>query len=203
MEAAIVNTSNNVMISKKVGEYIDLFKISAKKTAEGVLEMARVVYEAKKLGASEFGVFCDQIGYPTDSSTIRKLKSIGEKYEFLLSRSKSLPTSWTTLYQVSRLSAELIDQKINEGVISPHLDGKGLAVRLGLAEPSASKDVPNGTGTHLSFSVDMDLIPSPQLKLKLKYLLDELENTMKAKIVKSASLEAFLGEPQIELAKAA
>jgi hypothetical protein len=47
------------------------------------------------------------------------------------------------------------------------------------------------------------MVPSPQLKMKLQFLLDELENTMKAKVTKSASLEAFLGEPQVELAKAA
>ncbi len=203
MSNAIVNTLNTNIISKQVTEYANQFKVQAKKTAEGVLEMARVVFDAKQLGTADFEVFCSEVGYKSDSSTIRKLKSIGEKYQFLLSRSKSLPTSWTTLYQVSRLTAEVIDQKINEGVITPNLDGKGLAARLGLAEPSAPKAVPNGTGKNMTFSVDLEMAPSPQLKMKLQFLLDELENTMKAKVTKSASLEAFLGEPQVELAKAA
>jgi hypothetical protein len=200
MSNAIVNSSNSIIISKQVTLYANQFKVQAKKTAEGVLEMARVVYDAKQLGTADFEVFCSEVGYKSDSSTIRKLKSIGEKYQILLSRSNSLPTSWTTLYQVSRLSAEVIDQKINEGVITPHLDGKGLAARLGLAEPVAPKAVPNGTGNNLSFSVDLELVPSPQLKLKLQYLLNELETIMKAKVTKSASLEAFLGESQVELA---
>jgi hypothetical protein len=46
----------------------------------------------------------------------------------------------------------------------------------------------------------LELVPSPQLKLKLQYLLNELETIMKAKVTKSASLEAFLGESQVELA---
>ncbi len=96
MNSTIVNTSNTTIITKQVTEYANQFKVQAKKTAEGVLEMARVVFEAKKLGATDFEVFCSEVGYKSDSSTIRKLKSIGEKYEFLLSRSKSLPTSWTT-----------------------------------------------------------------------------------------------------------
>jgi hypothetical protein len=203
MSKAIVNTSNTNIISKQVTEYANQFKVQAKKTAEGVLEMARVVFDAKQLGTADFEVFCSEVGYKSDSSTIRKLKSIGEKYQFLLSRSKSLPTSWTTLYQVSRLTTEVIDEKINEGVITPNLDGKGLAVRLGLSEPSAPKAVPNGTENALTFSVDLELIPTAQDKVKLRYFIAELENAMKAKVKKSASLEAFLNDSQVELAKAA
>ena len=203
MSNAIVNTSNTNIISKQVTEYANQFKVQAKKTAEGVLEMARVVFDAKQLGTADFEVFCSEVGYKSDSSTIRKLKSIGEKYQFLLSRSKSLPTSWTTLYQVSRLTTEVIDEKINEGVITPNLDGKGLAVRLGLSEPSAPKAVPNGTENALTFSVDLELIPTAQDKVKLRYFIAELENAMKAKVKKSASLEAFLNDSQVELAKAA
>lgn len=203
MSNAIVNTSNTNIISKQVTEYANQFKVQAKKTAEGVLEMARVVFDAKQLGTADFEVFCSEVGYKSDSSTIRKLASIGKQYLVLSSRSKSLPTSWTTLYQVSRLTAEMIDQKISEGVITPNLDGKGLAVRLGLSEPSAPKAVPNGTENTFSFSVNLELIPSPKLKMKLQFLLDELESNMKAKVTKSPSLESFLAEPEVQLAKAA
>lgn len=203
MSNSIVNTSNNIVVSKKVTDYAEQFKVQAKKTAEGILEMARVVFDAKKLGKADFEVFCSEVGYKSDSSTIRKLNSIGEKYQFLLSRSKSLPTSWTTLYHVSRLTTEVIDEKISEGVITPNLDGKGLTVRLGLSEPGAPKAVPNGTENTLSFSVDLELIPSPKLKMKLQLLLKELESNMKAKVTKSPSLESFLAEPEVQLAKAA
>lgn len=203
MSSIIVNTSNNLNISKKVAEYADQFKGYARKTAEGVLEMARVVYDAKQLDKAEFEVFCAVVGYKSDSSTIRKLNSIGEKYQILLSRTQSLPNSWTTLYQVSRLTTEMIDRKINEGVITPNLDGKGLAERLGLAEPKPPKNVQKGTESKMNFSVDIDLIPSPTLKIKLQHLLKELETTMKAKVTRSASLEAFLRESEVELVKAA
>ncbi len=203
MSNSIVNTSNTIVISKKVTDYAEQFKVQAKKTAEGILEMARVVFDAKQLGSDDFEAFCAQVGYKSDSSTIRKLASIGKQYLVLSSRSKSLPTSWTTLYQVSRLTAEMIDQKISEGVITPNLDGKGLAIRLGLSEPSAPKAVPNGTENTLSFSVNLELIPSPKLKMKLQFLLDELESNMKAKVTKSPSLESFLAEPEVQLAKAA
>lgn len=202
MPTSIVNTSNTTIISKNVVEYAQKFKGYALKTAEAIIQMAKVVNDAHNtLGALDYEEFCKQVGYMSDSSTIRKLKSIGEKYEVLLARSESLPSSWTTLYQVSRLTAEAIDEKISEGVITPTLDGKNLPTRLGLTTPK--KDVPNGTSLDLTFKVDFTLVPSQKLKVKLQHIIKELENEMKAKIQKSASLEEFLGENQPTLAKAA
>jgi hypothetical protein len=202
MSTSIVNTINNNIINKNVVEYAEKFKGYAIKTAEAIIQMAKVVNDAKNtLGAIDYEEFCNQVGYKSDSSTIRKLKSIGEKYQTLLSRSKSLPSNWTTIYQISRLTSELIDLKINEGVITPAMDGKNLPVRLGLSNPKP--DVPNGTSNSLTFKVDFDLIPSPKLKAKLQSILKELEGELKAKVVKSASLETFLGETQASMSKAA
>lgn len=202
MTTSIVNIDNSTIINKNVVEYAEKFKCYALKTAESIIQMAKVVIDARNtLGAIDYEQFCNQVGYKSDSSTIRKLKSIGEKYEILLARSKSLPSNWTTLYQVSRLTAELIDQKIDEGVITPTLEGKNLLVRLGLSAPT--EDVPKGTNKGLTLTVDFGLIPSPKLKLKLQNIIKELEDEMKAKIQKSASLEAFLGAGQTTLAHAA
>jgi hypothetical protein len=202
MSTSIVNTSNINIISKNVVEYAEQFKGYAVKTAESIIQMAKVVIDAKNtLGAIDYEEFCNQVGYKSDSSTIRKLKSIGEKYEILLARSKSLPSNWTTIYQVSRLTSDLIDQKIDEGVITPSLDGKNLPVRLGLT--AAKEDVPKGTVNTLTLKVNFDLIPSPKLKAKLQNIIKELEVEMKAKVEKSASLEEFLKETQNTLAKSA
>lgn len=202
MSTSIVNTSNTNIISKNVVEYAEKFKGYAVKTAESIIQMAKVVTDARNtLGAMDYEEFCSQVGYKSDSSTIRKLKSIGEKYEILLTRSKSLPSNWTTIYQVSRLTSDLIDQKIDEGVITPSLDGKNLPVRLGLT--AAKEDAPKGTTNTLTLKVNFDLIPSPKLKAKLQNIIKELEVEMKAQVKKSASLEEFLNETQNTLAKAA
>jgi hypothetical protein len=202
LSTSIVNTSNTNIISKNVVEYAEKFKGYAVKTAESIIQMAKVVTDARNtLGAMDYEEFCSQVGYKSDSSTIRKLKSIGEKYEILLTRSKSLPSNWTTIYQVSRLTSDLIDQKIDEGVITPSLDGKNLPVRLGLT--AAKEDAPKGTTNTLTLKVNFDLIPSPKLKAKLQNIIKELEVEMKAQVKKSASLEEFLNETQNTLAKAA
>ena len=102
---------------------------------------------------------------------------------------------------MSRLTSDLIDQKIDEGVITPSLDGKNLPVRLGLT--AAKEDAPKGTANTLTLKVNFDLIPSPKLKAKLQNIIKELEVEMKAQVEKSASLEEFLNETQNTLAKAA
>lgn len=195
MNTNVSSVAQEVVISAPVVKLVSDFRDFASKTAQGILEMARVVYEAKKLGKKEFKVFCQEIGYEASSSTIRKLNSIGEKYAFLKNHKNALPSSWTTIYQISRLTEEVIQSKIEEGVITPTLDGKGVTVALGLAEQPIKNSVPNGTPAQLSFSVEFDmLLPSGKLKEKILAFLAELEETAKAKITKSASLEKFLDD---------
>lgn len=201
MSNNIVNTTNTNIVTKQITDFAEKFKGFALKTAESIIEMGKVVHDAKNsLNEKEFEVFCDQVGYKTDSSTIRKLAVIGKQYNTLLSCSNSLPSSWTTMYHVARLTAEQIEAKIEEGVITPHLDGKNLAEKLGLPVKQ-TKPVQNGTDDLLSFKVDFSFVPSVDLKMKLQYLLKELES-MKAAITKSANLEDFLSDKS-ELAQAA
>lgn len=82
-------------------EIANRFKSFQRKTAENILEMARVVIEAKQ--RPDFSDFCILIGYSQFSSTIRKLEVIGQKYEFLISKANKLPPNWTTIYKVSQL----------------------------------------------------------------------------------------------------
>lgn len=194
-----VNISKTVLISKNVVDYAEKFKGFAMKTAESVIQMGKVVHDAKNtLTKEDFEVFCKEVGYDSGSSTIRKLGTIGEKYEILLGRSQSLPSAWTTMYHVARLTAEQIDEKIDEGVITPYLDGKNLPVRLGLAEPS----VPKGTDTDLWFKVDFSLILNTDLKARLKAIMTDLK-AMKAEVKPSANLERFLSDESTALPKAA
>lgn len=199
MSNNIVNTSNTVVVTANVIEYADKFKSFALKTAESIIEMGKVVYDAKNsLSDTEFETFCHQVGYKCESSTIRKLNVIGKQYNILLSRSGSLPSAWTTMYHIARLTAEQIDEKINEGVITPFIDGKNLAVKLGLEQPA----VPKGTDQDLTFSVEFPFLPSIEFKMKLKQFLGEL-SAMKADVTESATLKAFLADPQPAMAQAA
>ncbi len=67
---------------QKTFEIAERFNSYKRKTAENIIEMGRVVVEAKKRTRSEFEDFCLLIGYDWASSTLRKLESIGNKYEY-------------------------------------------------------------------------------------------------------------------------
>lgn len=121
MEQTNVNNNQTITVIDCVNE----FKGYARKTVEGTLEMSRVVVEARKLkGKSNFGEFCDLIGFDKRSSTIKKLQCIGKKYEFLSSVKDNLPSNWTTLYQISRIDNEQIQDLIQSKVIHPDMTGK-------------------------------------------------------------------------------
>jgi len=63
----------------KTKEIAIRFKNYQRKTAENIIEMSRIVIEAKQ--RADFSDFCILIGQSQFSSTIRKLEVIGKKYE--------------------------------------------------------------------------------------------------------------------------
>ena len=68
---ALIAISSASVLEKSVSD----FKLYAKQTAIGILEMGRVVYEAKASlrNSDEFAMFCKQVGYEPNSSSIKKL----------------------------------------------------------------------------------------------------------------------------------
>ena len=121
-----VNTTIATSTSDAIHKSATEFRGYARKTVEGSLEMGRIVYEAKvKLDdQSSFDQFCNQIGCTTRSSTIKKLKSIGERYQVFKAFSNHLPNNWTTLYQLSRLKVEVFEDLISNGVIHEAMTGR-------------------------------------------------------------------------------
>lgn len=121
MKQINVNTNETKTIMSCVTE----FNGYARKTVDGTLEMSRVVRDARNLdGKKGFEEFCEQIGFEKRSSTIKKLQCIGKKYEFLNEIKDSLPSNWTTLYQISRIENDQISDLIQTKVIHPNMTGK-------------------------------------------------------------------------------
>ena len=146
----------------KMIEIVSRFNSYKRKTAENIIEMGRVVLEAKSLPRDEYHLFCSLIGYDYASSTIRKLESIGNKYEYLISKSDKLPTNWTVIYEISRLGEDVIEDYIQSNRITAQSTGsaidkllidqklKVVNKRQSLSLPLA-KSVPNGTLPKLNF----------------------------------------------------
>lgn len=120
----IASDSSNVESSPRtletVQDYVNQYRISLTKTAHSIIELGLTVYTAKiKLG-KDFKEFCNQIGSQPNSSTIKKWIKIGEKAELLRKHEEHIPSDWTTVYQLARLSQEQFDElvsKVEDGCV--------------------------------------------------------------------------------------
>lgn len=194
MTTSVVGGMNLVVETKEITVLVEKFNSFARKTAEGVLEMAKVVYEARKLKDSEFYRFCEIVGMDGSSSTATKLIAIGKKYEYLIGYSEKLPPNWTTVYEVAKLTEEQIESLINRGVLTASLIAADLNAALGkgkkIKKKSATPSVPNGNDEGLGFRVQLSTKPDREMAKKIKGLISELKK-LNVQLQVGSTLEAF------------
>jgi hypothetical protein len=107
-------------INEPVLPYINKYKGFAKAGAEGVIEQCRMLVGAEDvLGKRYFKMFCDEINLDPKSSTFRKLKAIGDKAHRLIVAVDKMPNSWTTLYELARLDADVFDRLVTSDILRP------------------------------------------------------------------------------------
>ena len=207
MNSNIVNTQqpNELVInSPEVIGYADTFKTYFIKTAENILEMAKVVFNAKeKLGKNQFRQFTYLIGFDPTSSTLKKLQAIGKNYEVLSKNISALPANWTTLYEIAQLPEDKFIAAIDKGVITPNVlgkDVKALSENANAPKASGSK-APNGTNEDKTsgYRLTVRLSSSPDKKTidKLRKIIAECKLIQSAE-VEFSSLEEFLKPEVIE-----
>ena len=96
--------------------YVWYFKAHQRRTAIASLQMCRVVYEASKsLDESDFDEFCKNIGYKSESSTIRKFTVVGKVYPRLIKYADQLPAAWTSIYALTQMPADEFERCIESG----------------------------------------------------------------------------------------
>ena len=205
MNAIINNTTKSFIASEETVVLVEKFQTHARKTAESILEMGKIVFEAKKLADYEFSFFCVSIGFDRSSPTIRKFEKIGEKYDLLISKSKNLPSSWTTIYDVAVLGNGVIEDYVNNGSINQATSAKELKTLLGknkIVDEKSTKpknDVPNRTPEGYSFITKFEVAPDPETVKKLRKILKELE-ALNVEIELATSLEDFMPEYALKVA---
>ena len=142
-------TTRNGLIQLSVIE----FKGYAKKTAENILEMGRVVCETKsqsKESPKDFESFCERIGFKPKSSSIKKLAQIGKSYLALKTQAQYLPNNWTTLYQIARLTNEQLAEFIKQGLIHQNVLGSQIEALL---KPQSDSPVEEKISTETKIEV--------------------------------------------------
>jgi len=181
-------------VVQDVSGLVEQFRSYVQKSTDSILEMARVVVEAKKLGRKEFAAFCDAIGFQPKSGTIRKYVRIGERYEIFKLNQSSLPFNWTTLYTISQIDTAKLKPLFDDGKIHANMTGKEAAMLVGKkTNKKISEDVRNGTLSGYGIRVHFDKMPKDTNAYKLKMLMDKLAE-FGAEIELSPSLEAFFQE---------
>ncbi len=200
MNVAVVGGLNLDVETREIIVLVEKINTFARKTAEGVLEMAKVVCEARKLKDSEFFKFCEMVGMDGSSSTVKKLIRIGQKYEYLIGHAEKLPANWTTVYELAKLTEEQIEELIDRGVICTSLIAADLNAALGKPTKPKNKkletqipNIPNGTCEELGFRVQLKKSPDATTAQKIKYLIAELE-TIDLNLEIGATLKAFFAE---------
>ena len=210
MNNLTVNTTsteitNNDLIQASVIE----FKGYAKKTAENILEMGRVVFEAKKnlkANKGEFEAFCAGVGFKSDSSSIKKLAQIGKGYSFMKSQADHLPNNWTTLYEIARLTEYQLNTFIDQGLIHQNVLGSVIKTLNGskkddevvgeeiILDKEKLEEVPNGTPNGLTFTCTLKTVSDVAFKAKLQMLLRNLEE-LQVEITLAPELKSALQPP--------
>ncbi|MDN4017155.1 hypothetical protein [Zwartia panacis] len=203
------NSSVNTKLSNNginfIQESATEFKGYARKTAENILEMGRVVFETKsklKGNKAEFEIFCTKIGFKSTSSSIKKLSQIGKGYTELKSQAQNLPNNWTTLYEISRLTSAELKKYIAEGVIHQNVLGSVIKSINGTHSENAGKDeavststtteeVPNGTPVGYSFTCELEDATDVQLKSQIQMIIKTLKD-LKVKVTVAPKLKSAL-----------
>lgn len=178
-----VNTLNAEKMSEDVVLAVTEFRSFFKKSVVDVLEMGRVVQRVKKTRPTQFDSFCKAIGFASKSSSIKKLKRIGDKFDLLMKFAKSLPANWTSLYQITKLESERIDELIQSGAIHSQVRGAEIValqkkITNEIQEEKVSskkiKEVQSGT-RGCAFTCELLDISDATLNAKILKLLSQLQ----------------------------
>lgn len=114
-------------IDSDIQSYVERFHGFANKSAESVLQMCKVVSDAKaKLSDAYFNKFCLAIGLNKDASAISKMTKIGKRFTILSQYKDHLPSAWTTLYRLSDMSDEAFKTAIEARQIHCNMTAKDL-----------------------------------------------------------------------------
>ena len=111
----------------------------AVKTAQSTVEMCRVIFEAKKsLEKSEYIRLLNDVGHKSEDSTIRKYLAIGERYDDLIACTNLLPSSWTSIYQITQIPAESFMAMVATGNSMVNLTGAQIKILVDISKPKSS-----------------------------------------------------------------
>jgi hypothetical protein len=119
---------STVVINSQVEKFATQYHLCVQKTAIAILELAKVVGDAKReLSKELFVEFREAIGANASKDTyIKKLLCIAKASARFTSISDRLPPSYTTLYSLSQMKDDVFKKISTDDVISPEMTARTL-----------------------------------------------------------------------------
>ena len=149
----VFETENEIVVTHYVSareRFFSEYSKFAVKTAQSTVEMCRVIYEAKEsLEKSEYASFLKDIGRKPDDPTIRKYLAIGERYDDLIAYANLLPSSWTSIYEITQIPSDSFMAMVATGESMANLTGAQLKLLKG-NDSSAEPSTPDSSSVSLT-----------------------------------------------------
>ena len=96
-----------------------------------MLEMCLIIYTSKqKFEKDEFGELCKQIGYDPQGSSISKFVAIGARYKDFKRYRDSIPSNWTTMYQLTHVKPDALNKAVKNGTLTAQTTAQAISARL-------------------------------------------------------------------------
>lgn len=212
MEQTAIQHHINIPATE-VANYVEQFNSFSKKTSDAIIGMGRTIYEAKMtLAKKQFEQFRSSIRFDGQTSSIRKLELIGKKSELLSRHADNLPTSWTTLYELTQLGDDVFESLIESGKVSASMSGaaaKQLVSAHTNKSPKRKKAKPTSSNTSQTatsqagdvpeafYTLRIDRLPSREVTQELEQLITDFvaQRNLDIRLIRNNELDEYLQTP--------
>ena len=152
----------------KYQEYSSRVNSLTLNTVENLLEIGRLMLECKDtLEPDEYKLFLKETSYKEETPTVRKWNRIGESYLRLKSISQHLPPVVSTLYKLSTLDSNKLNNLIESQVLTPTVTLKEIEDEL---NPPSKRIKPISIVLEIDSTIDENT---------LQEIIDSLDNYKK------------------------
>jgi hypothetical protein len=136
----LVTVTPTDIVNSKVINLVERYRFFAQASAQNVIQLATTLAEAnRELSEAELTAFCKEVGIKQKSSTYRKLTHIGlnaARFETHLDR---MPTAWTTVYDLAKLSEQDFEKVATNDDFSPTMTAKSITEIVGPTQKQSTK----------------------------------------------------------------
>jgi len=166
----------------KLKEYVSKYSALSTKSVESILDIGSLMLDAKTELESEYGSFLSAIKYDNKSSSVRKWQVIGKSRTKLEIYKDRLPSLWTTIYEIAKLDASVLDELFTNDVLKSSMTAKEL--KSALTPKLRDK---KSYSIHIKFSEDVD----PSDVQTVIETLNYLKKTLTFEVMTSSDLQTL------------